>query len=593
MMGVSQVAEATPSQADSGRAYRLVLMSLQRRWPGATIGTLTMLLASGVALLPPLVMKRIVDDAISAGDLSLLGKLSLLLAGLYVAATLLDLIASTVFTVIGQSMLHEIRRLVFGRVLRLPIEFLEQKQTGYLTARLGEISSVGMLFSPNTFRILVSVVQFMGVLAIMLTMNARLTAVLLALLPVYYIAVRALSSGLKRTSKRLMETGETMSAKLQETFDGVAEVKSLGAEEHRAQEAIRVSDEYVKAGARQSAVALFGSQAVMLLTSLISVALLYLVGRDIVLGAFTLGGYLAFSGYISKLLAPFSNVMSYSLMVQPALAALERVHEFVDEVTEEERFSEHPSPGTVGGIEFRNVGFAYPSEPDRAILDGISFKASRPSSLAIVGPNGAGKSTIVKLLLGYYPGYSGEILVNGRELRETNVLDLRRRIATVSQSPFLFDGTVAENLELAVSAASEGIAAKPGSSHEPNAGTQHVDLEQSLARLKEKHPFTAKLLERLPQGLNTRVGEGGKQLSGGQRQIVAILRALLRDADVIVFDEATAHLDDEVRQLVREGVELLFADKICVVLTHDPDLATLMESQMHLESGRVRRFVSR
>ena len=97
----------------------------------------------------------------------------------------------------------------------------------------------------------------------------------------------------------------------------------------------------------------------------------------------------------------------------------------------------------------------------------------------------------------------------------------------------------------------------------------------------------------MPQGLNTRVGEGGKQLSGGQRQIVAILRALLRDADVIVFDEATAHLDDEVRQLVREGVELLFADKICVVLTHDPDLATLMESQMHLESGRVRRFVSR
>jgi len=540
-----------------------------------------MLAVAGIALLPPLVMKRIVDDAISNGNVSLLGKLALILAGLYVASTIFDLVANAIFLVTGQSILHEIRRMVFRRVLRLPIEFLERKQTGYLTARLGEISSVAMLFSSGTFKIIVSVVEFVGVLVIMLSMNARLTLMLLAFLPLYYVAVRLLSGSYRHTSKELMETGETMSAKLQETFDGVAEVKNLGAEEHRAQEAIRLSDEFVRAGVRQGAVFTVGGQALTLITSLITVAFLYLVGRDIIRGTFTLGGYLAFAGYIGKLLAPFGHMMNYTLMVQPALAALERVNEFVNEVTEEERFSGKPSPGVIDRIEFRNVRFAYPSSPDKTVLDEISFEANRPMSLSIIGPNGAGKSTAIKLLLGYYPSYDGQILINARELRELNVLDLRRRIAVVSQDPFLFDGTVAENLELALQASSE----VPGGDAEPS--RHKALLEHALARLQQKQPLVAKLLERFPQGLAAQVGEGGRQLSGGQRQIVAILRALLREADVVIFDEATAHLDDEIRELVREGVQRLFSEKICVVLTHDPDLAALTKSQVRLEAGRM------
>gem|GEM_PF-836130 len=581
-VAVTPVTTATAAtKAADRKIYRLIAASLRRRWPLVMVGILFMLAVAGIALFPPLVMKRIVDDAISNGDLSLLGKLALILAGLYVASTIFDLVANAIFLVTGQSILHEIRRMVFRRVLRLPIEFLERKQTGYLTARLGEISSVAMLFSSGTFKIIVSVVEFVGVLVIMLSMNARLTLMLLAFLPLYYVAVRLLSGSYRHTSKELMETGETMSAKLQETFDGVAEVKNLGAEEHRAQEAIRLSDEFVRAGVRQGAVFTVGGQALTLITSLITVAFLYLVGRDIIRGTFTLGGYLAFAGYIGRLLAPFGHMMNYTLMVQPALAALERVNEFVNEVTEEERFSGKPSPGVIDRIEFRNVRFAYPSSPDKTVLDEISFEANRPMSLSITGPNGAGKSTVIKLLLGYYPSYDGQILINARELRELNVLDLRRRIAVVSQDPFLFDGTVAENLELALQASSE----VPGGDAEPS--RHKALLEHALARLQQKQPLVAKLLERFPQGLAAQVGEGGRQLSGGQRQIVAILRALLREADVVIFDEATAHLDDEIRELVREGVQRLFSEKICVVLTHDPDLAALTKSQVRLEAGRM------
>lgn len=585
----AETTAATTGRAAAG-ARPLILRSLRKRWPAATLGCLLMLVVAGTALLPPLVMKRIVDDAISRGDLGLPGRLAAVLAGLYVVNALLDFAANAVFLVTGQSVLHEIRRTVFRRVLSLPIEFLERKQTGYLTARLGEISSVGVLFSSGTFKILVSVVEFVGVLVIMLTMNARLTAMLLAFLPLYYVAVRFLSGGYRRASKQLMETGEIMSAKLQETFEGVAEVKNLGAEERRAQEAIRLSDEFVRAGVRHGTLTMVGSQVLILITSLITVAVLYLAGRGIVGGTFTLGGYLAFAGYMGKLLAPFGHLMSYTLTVQPALAALERVGEFLDEVTEEERFSGKPSPGPIERIGFRNVRFAYPSAPDRLALDGVSFAATRPVSLSIVGPNGAGKSTVVKLLLGYYPGYQGQILVNDRELRDLNVLELRRQIAIVSQDPFLFDGTVAENLELATPTRMR--MRMQGAGEERERKTKGMRVEDALAKAQEERPVVARLLERLPQGLATQVGEGGRRLSGGQRQIVAILRALLREADIVVFDEATAHLDEEMRGLLREVVQRLFSDRICIIITHDPDLASLTEVEIRLESGRVVRYAS-
>ncbi|HCW50883.1 MAG TPA: hypothetical protein DGR79_02265 [Clostridiales bacterium] len=237
---------------------------------------------------------------------------------------------------------------------------------------------------------------------------------------------------------------------------------------------------------------------------------------------------------------------------------------------------------------FRNVRFAYPTAPDRLALDGISFGATRPVSLGIVGPNGAGKSTVVKLLLGYYPGYQGQILVNDRELRDLNVLELRRRIAIVSQDPFLFDGTVAENLELATPTRMR----MEGAGDERERKTKGMRVEDALAKAQEERPAVARLLERLPQGLATQVGEGGRRLSGGQRQIVAILRALLREADVIVFDEATAHLDEEMRGLLREVVQGLFSDRIRIILTHDPDLASLTEVEIRLDSGRVVRYAS-
>mgnify|MGYP003778961755 CR=1 FL=1 len=175
------------------------------------------------------------------------------------------------------------------------------------------------------------------------------------------------------------------------------------------------------------------------------------------------------------------------------------------------------------------------------------------------------------LLLGYYTDYSGRIRIDGQDLRELNVLEIRRLVGVVAQDPFLFDGTVADNLELAANGRMGGFAGRTG----------RIDQAVRQNRVLER------LLSRLPEGLATKVGEGGRNLPGGQRQTVAIARAFLRCARIVVFDEATAHLDSEAHAVVEEAVQELFSDRLCIVLTHDPGLARIARQRVRMNQGRV------
>jgi ATP-binding cassette subfamily B protein len=543
---------------------KLLLAAVKKYWPAATVGTILMVAVTLVGLVPPLVMRSIVDEAIPSGDLGVLAARTALLAALYAAGAGLSLASSTLFVVTSQRVLHQVRRSVFRHVVSLPLEILEKNQTGYLTARMNEITALGPLFGAGAFKTIISVFEFFGVLVIVFTLNTPLTLILLAFLPAYYVATRYVSGGYRRTSRALFQTGGLMSGKLQETFQGMSEVKSLGLEDKRAGEAIRLSSEVARVGIKQGQVAIIGTEALILISSLASTALLFFSGRSIVAGTFTLGGYLAFVAYVSKVLGPFSYVMTYTQTIQPALSALDRLDEFLRETTERTRYEGKPAIENLERVEFKDVTFAYPARPEKPALAGFSLQLRRPGVISLVGPNGAGKSTVVRLLLGYYTTYQGEILINGRRLRDLDVLAWRRKVAIVSQEPFLFDGTVRENLEL----------------------VEGVDVNRDLDRLAQD-PAVSILLARLPQALDTPVGEGGRKLSGGQRQVVAILRALLREADVIIFDEATAHLDPEVKDVLRGAVRSLFDGKLCLIITHDLALATVGDTIVQLADGRV------
>jgi len=543
---------------------KLLLAAVRKHWLAVTGGTILMVALALIGLVPPLIMRSIVDEAIPSGSLATLAARALLLIGLYAGCSVLSLVSSTLFVVTSQKILHEVRRSVFRHMVSLPLEILEKNQTGYLTARMSEITALGPLFGSGAFKTVVSALEFVGVLIIILTLNVPLTFVLLAFLPAFYVATRYVSGGYRRTSKALFQTGGLMSGKLQETFQGMSEVKSLGLEDKRAGEAIRLSSEVARVGIKQGQVAIFGTEAMILIGSLVSTSLLFFSGRGIIAGTFTLGGYLAFSAYVGKVLGPFSYVMTYAQTIQPALGALDRLDEFLRETTERTRYAGKPAVARVERVEFRDVAFTYPARPEKLALAGLSLDLRRPGVVCLVGPNGAGKSTVVRLLLGYYTTYQGEIMINGRELRDLDVLAWRRKVAIVSQEPFLFDGTVRENLELV-----EGI-----------------DGGGALERLNG-NTAVATLVARLPQALDTPVGEGGRRLSGGQRQIVAVLRALLREAEVVIFDEATAHLDAEVKDVLRGAIRTLFVGKLCLVITHDSTLATVGDVTVHLEDGRV------
>ena len=438
-------------------------------------------------------------------------------------------------------------------------------------ARLREASALGAVFGIESFRMIVAIVEFIGALAISLRMNVRLTVAMLCLLPIYWLLVRGVSGGYRRSLHEVAETGGRLSGKLHETLDGISEVKNLGAEEQRAGDVICASEELARATMRQGRIAVWAGQGLSVIGNLASALAVYVAGRSIVAGDFAFGGYTAFVAYMGRLFAPIGRMSGFGFAVQPSLTALERMSEFLGESTEDERYPRLPAPACMAEVEFEDVVFSYPGDPGRPALNGVSLVLESPGSVAVVGPNGSGKSTLIKLLLGYYTDYSGRIRIDGQDLRELNVLEIRRRIGVVAQDPFLFDGTVADNLELAANGRMGGFAERTGS----------IDQAVRQDRVLER------LLSRLPQGLATKMGEGGRNLSGGQRQTVAIARAFLRSARIVVFDEATAHLDSEAHAVVEEAVQELFSDRLCIVLTHDPGLARIARQRVRMNQGRV------
>lgn len=556
--------EGTPRKATiTGR--RLIWGGMRKHWLPILGGSLLMVVLAGISVLPPLVTRNIIDGSIVRKDVTSLAGLCLILGALYIVISVLNWLTSLVFTKVSQKALHEIRRIVFTRIVNLPVGQFEGVQTGYLMARMGEISSLGLLFSSSTFRMGVSLLEFVGALAIMFRMNAGLTRVVLGVVPLYYIAASVQTRGYRLAAKMMMQANGLMAGKVQETFMGIKEVKNLRLEAKRTQEAVSLSQEFAQASTRQGVIAATSTESLVLLSSIVSTAVLFLAGRRIINDTLTIGTWIAFSTYIGKMISPVSYFATFGLSVQPALAALERTAEFLSQSTEEERDTGKPLIDGIHTLEFRNVSFRYPNEPQRLVLDHINWSARRPSVTTIIGPNGSGKSTLIKLLLGYYPAYEGEVLVNGVELRELNVLSLRNRIAVVSQQPFLFQGTVADNLT-----AVEGVTL------------------DSLKTLSSKgNGVCEALIRRLPLGLATPIAEGGANLSGGQRKIVAILRALLGQSDIVVFDEVTANLDDAASDLAKEAVKSVFADRLCIVVTHDRSWEGIAHNEIQLVEGRL------
>ncbi|MCJ7484746.1 MAG: ABC transporter ATP-binding protein/permease [Candidatus Aminicenantes bacterium] len=504
-------------------------------------------------------MKIIIDVAFAKKNLKVLNTMILLLLVIQFLSLVLSFVTSYLFEVFSQTALTQLKKDLIYRLLRLPLSYFDASQTGYLLSRVGEVDGLSVFLSSTLVRVLVGFFEFVFCLTILIHLNWKLTFLSLSILPFLAWATRRYSRGIRKLSREVMEKGAILSHQVEDALSGVEVVKFFAAEKREAARIHDFLDDFRLASIRKTITLAYSSGLLALIGAVGGFLILWYSGVNIIQGSFTIGSYIAFAGYLAKLYGPTQTLAFIGLSIQPGLTALERVRELLE--ADEEKPGGLEMERLRGDIEFKNVSFGYDS---KSALRNINLKIEPGEKVLITGPNGSGKSTLAKLILGLYNPQEGEILIDGQRSESISLSSLRERISIVSQNTFLFNDTIRNNIAFS----------------KPNAKAEEI---QEAAELSG----TAEFVKRLAGGYETIVGETGKRLSGGERQKIAVARAVLKDADIIIFDEAGTHLDRKSKEKLAHLLNGRFKDKTCLLISHHRDFEQIMGGTIVLDKGGI------
>ncbi len=497
------------------------------------MGSLYIIVLSLFSLPTPYLLKVLVDSVLPAKDVKLLNLIILALVGIQVARLRFSYLSNYYFGVFNQEVLTRIKKDLFQRLLRLPLSFFDRHQSGYILSRVNEVEGLSLFFSNTTVRLALSVLEFLFSLVILFALNWKLTLIALGILPLLYMATKNYSGTLRKLSREVMEKGAVVSSRVQETLSGVEVVKVFNSEERETSRLHSLLDELKQVNIWRTVKATLSSELLGLIGALGGYVILWYSGWDIIRGGFTLGSYIAFSGYLARLYGPTQMLASAGLLFQPAFTALDRYRELIEAFGEEDKYGGKRVDKLQGEIVFKDVYFSY--DGSKPVFEGLNLRIAAGEKVLIIGPNGSGKSTLMKLILGLYHPQQGQIMIDEYNIKELSLPSLRERISLVSQNVFLFNDTIWNNI----------LYSRP-------------EATEAEVRRAAELSGAAEFIEKLDGGYDTIVGETGKKLSGGEKQKIAIARAILREADVLIFDEATVHLDRESEERIRRLINDYF-----------------------------------
>ncbi len=466
---------------------------------------------------------------------------------------------------VEQGVTRDLRREVYDHLLELDLSFFGRTRTGQIVSRLTtDVEQLRTLVTRELARIVSSVFEFAAAVSAMLLISWKLTAAAFVVIPAAMGMWGPLVRRLRAGDRRVLDLAGEVNAHIQETLAGIRLVKSSSAEPRERVRFRRLTGAYFRAVLRTERLRALAAPLTEMLAAVGTVVLLgYGARLVLVAGDLTGAQFVGFLGLSLKLYSPVKYAARFPALVQPGLAGAERVFEFLDAPVEiRDRPGAGPFPGLRHAIAFEHVSFAYrPGEP---VLMDIDFLVPRGAVVALVGPSGAGKSTLVDLLGRFFEVGEGRITIDGVDLRDIRIDELRRHLGIVSQETVLFHDTIRANLAYG----------------RPDAGEAEVF---AAARAAHADDF----IRRLPGGYDTVVGERGFTLSGGERQRIAIARAILRDPPILILDEATSALDSASERLVRDAIAHLLEGRTVFVIAHR--LATVQRADLILvlEDGRL------
>lgn len=519
-------------------------------------------------LVPALILKEIVDAAVpGGGDAGRIDVMFALLVGVVVGSALLSVLLGYVNQSIGQGVMYRMRGDLHAHLQRLSMRFYTQTRTGEILSRVStDVNGVQGAVTGTFTEFLQNAITLVVALGLMFVLEWRLALVALLVVPLWVWPTVKVGTVQRRLMREWHEESAAMSAQLEETLSvsGSMLVKSFGRQEHEATRFEGSNRSLRSLAMRRMMAGRWFNMTTGLFGALAPAAVYWFGGRAVVGDELTLGVVVAFAVLTQRVFQPFASIARINTTALSSLALFERIFEYLDLPVEvDERPDAVKLAAARGAIRFEDVTFAYAPGAAPALRD-VSFEVEPGQTLALVGPSGAGKTTITYLLQRFYDPQEGRVRLDGHDLRDLTLASMAAGVGAVMQDTYLFHTTLRDNILYGRLEASE----------------QEVRDAASAAGLDE-------LIERLPEGLETVVGERGYRLSGGEKQRVAIARAILKRPPVLVLDEATASLDTKLEREIRDSTTRLARGRTTVVIAHRLSTVIAADVILVLDRGQV------
>lgn len=518
-----------------------------------------------LGLLWPIFTKILIDDVLLAKNLRLLWILSAVMVVVTAVGYIVGAINRYYYTQVTARILFALREYVFAHLQSLSIAFHARVKVGDLLSRLNtDISEVQSVLTDAAFAFVTNILVLLATVGFLLWLDWRLFLISLLVVPLQLYGVAKVRLPIVEETRKVRELNASIGAFLVESLSAIKFIKLFTAETTQQQRLRGLGEKFVPIVTRFEMLAYLGS-TVSTATTFLGGALTTLYGGYLVMqGQMTVGALIAFSAYQSRAFGPLQALMDLYLRIERAGVSLDRLFEFLDVGKDQvEQKGQELQPATCrGAIEFREVGFFY--DVRTPVLQDVSFVVSAGERLTILGPSGTGKTTIVDLLVRLYEPTTGTIVLDGYELRELDRAWLRNQVVVVSHDPFLFHASIEENLRYA----------KPAATREEIT---------SVAKIVGLDDFVMTL----PEGYETLVGERGARLSAGQKQRIALARAILKQPQILVLDEALSGLDTESEASLREALAICMKGRTTIAVTHRLSSLHVEDRVLVLDHGRV------
>jgi ABC-type multidrug transport system fused ATPase/permease subunit len=548
----------------SGRVLLRLLPFLKPHWPAMALATILMLIAAGGNLLSPYLTKVAIDENISSRDMQGLFWTAMALAGTLAGVFLASAAQSYLLSWVGQKVLTTLRSQLFRHLQDLSIPYHDEHIVGVTISRvINDVDVINELLSQGLVSVLGDGVVLVGTIVVMLGLEPKLALLTFSVLP-FMVAATAVFSRHARVAFR--ETRAKIAAvvgDLAENINGMRVIQAFAQEAntHERFEAVNRAnrDAYIDA----MSLSFMFLPAVDVLSVAATCIVLFAGGFMVARGGMTLGVVVAFLSYVGRFFNPIRDLSQLYTTLQAATAGGERVLELLSATPQvRERPDAIELPEVTGLVELRDVSFRY--TPEVEVLSHVSFSVAPGETVALVGPTGAGKSSIANLVTRFYEIEEGGVYIDGHDVRLVKIQSLHRHMGLVPQDPFLFSGTIADNIRFG----------------RPEATDEEI---RYVAQLANADTF----ISALPDGYDTHILEGGANLSVGQRQLLCIARALLVDPRILIMDEATSSVDTVTEGLIQEALARLLAGRTAIVIAHR--LSTIRNAQRIyvIDGGRI------